>query len=70
MTDTRVKEIIREQVAAAITALKKERCPHCGVAIGADKVAKSKSVTESFFDAFYGAPVATPKPANYSDLFK
>lgn len=62
MTDTRVKEIIREQVAAAIAALKTTKCLHCGRAIGADKVAKVKNVSEAFFDDFYGSPAPLKNP--------
>jgi hypothetical protein len=56
MTEAGVKKLIREKLVEAVAALQKEKCPHCGEIIGAAKVAKSKSVTEDFFDDFYGAP--------------
>lgn len=71
MTDLKVRQIIDEQVSAAVAALKKEKCPHCGVAIGANKVVKVKSVTEDFFDQFYGAdPLPTLPQSASGGLFK
>jgi uncharacterized protein (UPF0212 family) len=61
MTDVRVRQIINEQVAAAVAELKKSRCPHCGETIGATKIAKSKSVVTDFFDQLYNAPPTTPQ---------
>jgi hypothetical protein len=59
MTDIRVREIITDQITAAIAALKKARCPHCGKAI-ADKAAKvAKAGADDFFDRLVngGAPL-------------
>jgi hypothetical protein len=69
MTDIKVRQIINDQLTAAIATFKNAKCPHCGVAIGAAKVAKSKSVTEDFFDDFYGGPPrATLKSTRIDDI--
>ena len=72
MTDTAVKQLINEQVAAAVKAMKKEPCPHCGEVIGAAKVSKAKNtatVTEEFFRELYYAPELKPM-GRVEDLFR
>lgn len=59
MTEAAVKKIITDKLAEAVAILRKEKCPHCGMVIGAAKVAKGAGAND-FFSIVYGYP---PSPS-------
>jgi hypothetical protein len=56
MTEAGVKKLIREKLVEAVAVLQKEKCPHCGMVIGAPKVAKSAGADDFFSRYVYGGP--------------